>query len=632
MNEQKETFQNKTSIVQAVANTMGKERKILSDNRPIIQKKANNTGLPDNLKSGIENLSGHAMDDVKVHYNSDKPAQLNAHAYAQGSEIHLASGQEKHLPHEAWHVVQQKQGRVKPTMQMKGKINVNDDKGLEREADLMGLKSIQLKDNRPFSLLKNNNKSLSITTETIQRKISYKAGRYKNREALIEALEAIFEETAHERITYWVNAYEKSKGRALYASTVYNYIIDHLKGEGFQPTFGKTSSISDSNHGPLIPSKVNRDADSDSEEALKTFNFSSVTLGKLTLIGNSEKIHFQDRQINANFHAEDGLLEQLKAYINKNEIKTKQVRINLTINNFFCAGHSTKKKKKSQNCLDEIIELQKKYKFARFHVYFQNTYGSPERMDESIKKLQKAGILVTSFSSTDKPPYFNKLLDPTSESEDDKKEKSSSSSYKKKGKESKKEIIEEKEESLGREEQLYLSNLLKVNNCLINAIARPGLGRNANIGELVAIRLQMKQRGFAIGEMLVASPAIIRIILNTLGINRGVRVVYQNSRHPDDRVAGPNTIVVNHQNRHFQEREEDEIEPREEKKSYLGKRERKELKESGSENVSKKSPKKKRKKITDSDSESESENVSKKPPKKKRKKKRKKSNESESDS
>jgi hypothetical protein len=47
---------------------------------------------------GIENLSGFSMSDVKVHYNSDKPAQLQAHAYAQGTDIHLASGQEKHLP------------------------------------------------------------------------------------------------------------------------------------------------------------------------------------------------------------------------------------------------------------------------------------------------------------------------------------------------------------------------------------------------------------------------------------------------------------------------------------------------------------------------------------------------------
>jgi len=107
-----------------------------------IQKKENNTGLPDGLKSGVENLSGHSMDDVKVHYNSDKPAQLNAHAYAQGTNIHVASGQEKHLPHEAWHVVQQKQGRVKPTVQAKG-VQINDDKGLEKEADTMGSKAVQ---------------------------------------------------------------------------------------------------------------------------------------------------------------------------------------------------------------------------------------------------------------------------------------------------------------------------------------------------------------------------------------------------------------------------------------------------------------------------------------------------------
>ncbi len=103
----------------------------------------NNTGLPDHLKAGIENISGYAMDDVKVHYNSAKPAELQAHAYAQGTDIHVASGQEKHLPHEAWHVVQQKQGRVKPTMQMKGKVNVNDDAALEKEADVMGAKAMQ---------------------------------------------------------------------------------------------------------------------------------------------------------------------------------------------------------------------------------------------------------------------------------------------------------------------------------------------------------------------------------------------------------------------------------------------------------------------------------------------------------
>lgn len=104
------------------------------------EEKLNNTGLPDNLKTGIEKLSGYSMDDVRVHYNSGKPAQLQALAYTQGTDIHMAPGQEKHLPHEAWHVVQQKQGRVQPTMQLQG-MNVNYNEGLEREADLMEVNS-----------------------------------------------------------------------------------------------------------------------------------------------------------------------------------------------------------------------------------------------------------------------------------------------------------------------------------------------------------------------------------------------------------------------------------------------------------------------------------------------------------
>ncbi|MCD8264916.1 MAG: DUF4157 domain-containing protein [Tannerellaceae bacterium] len=81
------------------------------------------------------------MDDVKVHYNSDRPAQLNALAYAQGTDIHMAPGQEHHLPHEAWHVIQQKQGRVQPTMQLQG-VYVNDQAALEKEADEMGRKAV----------------------------------------------------------------------------------------------------------------------------------------------------------------------------------------------------------------------------------------------------------------------------------------------------------------------------------------------------------------------------------------------------------------------------------------------------------------------------------------------------------
>jgi hypothetical protein len=116
--------------------------------------KENNTGLPDELKTGMENLSGLSLHDVKVHRNSDKPAHLQAHAYAQGTDIHLGPGQEKHLSHEAWHVVQQKQGRVRPTLSMKDKPPINDDKGLEQEADRMGAKAEEMTNTGPAAQLK----------------------------------------------------------------------------------------------------------------------------------------------------------------------------------------------------------------------------------------------------------------------------------------------------------------------------------------------------------------------------------------------------------------------------------------------------------------------------------------------
>jgi len=101
----------------------------------------NNTGMPDNLKSGIESLSGFSMDDVRVHYNSSKPATVQALAYTQGTDIHVAPGQEKHLPHEAWHVAQQMAGRVSPTTNING-MPVNDNAALEQEADVMGEKAM----------------------------------------------------------------------------------------------------------------------------------------------------------------------------------------------------------------------------------------------------------------------------------------------------------------------------------------------------------------------------------------------------------------------------------------------------------------------------------------------------------
>ena len=132
------TLTQQQKILQAAQRTENSEEETLPAEH------TDNTTLPGTLQAGIENLSGIDMSDVQVHYNSDKPAQLHAHAYAHGGDIHVAPRQEKHLPHEAWHVVQQRQGRVKPTLQMKNGVYVNDDASLENEADVMGAKAASM--------------------------------------------------------------------------------------------------------------------------------------------------------------------------------------------------------------------------------------------------------------------------------------------------------------------------------------------------------------------------------------------------------------------------------------------------------------------------------------------------------
>lgn len=96
--------------------------------------KPNLTGIPTQMKLDFEQRSGLSFDDVRVHYNSDKPAQLQALAYTQGTQVYVGPRQERHLPHELGHVAQQKQGRVKAN-RFVNNMPVNIDASLEHEAD-----------------------------------------------------------------------------------------------------------------------------------------------------------------------------------------------------------------------------------------------------------------------------------------------------------------------------------------------------------------------------------------------------------------------------------------------------------------------------------------------------------------
>lgn len=137
----------------------------------------NETGMPDSLKSGLENLSGKDLSGVRVHHNSSKPDAIQAHAYTQGKEIHLAPGQEKHLPHEGWHVVQQMQGRVQPTIQQKSAL-INDDSSLEHEADVMGQRAQEMNTDNAGGATKKADSSTS--SNVIQRAMKFEFQVKKN--------------------------------------------------------------------------------------------------------------------------------------------------------------------------------------------------------------------------------------------------------------------------------------------------------------------------------------------------------------------------------------------------------------------------------------------------------------------
>jgi hypothetical protein len=74
---------------------------------------------------------------------------MGALAYTQGNDVHFAPGQynpesskgQELIGHELTHVVQQRQGRVKPTKEQGKGLSVNDNPSLENEADTKGKKA-----------------------------------------------------------------------------------------------------------------------------------------------------------------------------------------------------------------------------------------------------------------------------------------------------------------------------------------------------------------------------------------------------------------------------------------------------------------------------------------------------------
>lgn len=118
--------------------------------QPIQREAENQTGMPDNVKQRMEDSFGTDFSGVRVHPESSKAPEVGALAYTQGTDIHFAPGQFKPdtsagqqlLGHELTHVIQQAEGRVQPTTEIGG-MAVNDDIGLENEADILGANAVR---------------------------------------------------------------------------------------------------------------------------------------------------------------------------------------------------------------------------------------------------------------------------------------------------------------------------------------------------------------------------------------------------------------------------------------------------------------------------------------------------------
>ena len=100
--------------------------------------------LPAAMVDGIARLSGFDVSATRIRRRSDAPGRIGARAFTFGTEVHLGPGHEDRLAHEAWHVVQQSQGRAqRKSVVGVGGVGINVDPSLEREADTMGAQATE---------------------------------------------------------------------------------------------------------------------------------------------------------------------------------------------------------------------------------------------------------------------------------------------------------------------------------------------------------------------------------------------------------------------------------------------------------------------------------------------------------
>lgn len=495
------------------------------------------TGLPDGLKAGIESLSGMSMDHVKVHYGSSKPAQLDAHAYAQGGEIHVAPGQEQQLPHEAWHVVQQAQGRVKPTASA---APVNDDPALEAEADVMGARAAQ-RTPRPNEGSATSGASGARTATSHAsgpavaqlRRIKIGKGHLANLQnanrdkGFAAAIAPFVQVHGEKRVHYLASQLFSAEGEDFESLDQFLIELDYdlaTKSIDKEPLTLQEQYMTE--YGWKRAEKAARPAPSKAG-ALK------LKLYRTMSVADWKRLDSGDFSVLAGGHIGD-FKQALKYFLGSSPDAKVMVEFTLKAGSEAVLFSNRLAFPKAAERTSKLKVMAKAIGGA--HGVFPQCNTAEGTSDENVgvksESEGEAGFSI-GIGGGSTPETFMALVE--------------SAALKPVGDRMSAEPSSSGSSSAARVEA-DARLLLNVNNCLINAIALGALGREATLVELTAIRGAMNNYG----EMLLASPAVVGLIRQTLNIQVPITVHY-GGNIPDEDFAGVgHGITIYHVNgNHF---------------------------------------------------------------------------------
>ncbi|MEM0978867.1 MAG: hypothetical protein AAGH78_01200 [Cyanobacteria bacterium P01_H01_bin.58] len=299
--------------------------------------------------------------------------------------------------------------------------------------------------------------------------------------------------------------------------------------------------------------------------------FSSPNLGQV-IAGHSTSLesHLQDRKegiekeppsdyVEAQIHGPIRIDRDIShAYVNFfkcfgnprfKKLYDELIKSNIDIVWYFKTGHEKKPKqlRQSSNRISKELRNRIENGWGKAAPLWKDFYKrNPEKTSQSRKTQKSRYNLAKTLHKVwgDVMASNSKILNVSerSDAKDEKKEKSSpSSQFEKSGEKSQSRKI------LNIEDEHEALELLHQNNCLINAISRTTLGRKASELELISIRIDLG----SVGEMLLATPETLKVILRILGLSgRGVQVKYdhlKNTSHEKDVVIqGDSPIKIRH--------------------------------------------------------------------------------------